>query len=37
MQGETKFCVQAHYVMENICINKHMFAQRELQLTRIEL
>ena len=23
MQGETKFCVQAHYVMENICINKH--------------
>ena len=23
MQGETKICVQAHYVMENICINKH--------------
>ena len=36
MQGETKICVQAHYVMENICINKHMFAQRKLQLTRIE-
>ena len=37
MQRKTKFCVQVHYVMESICINKHMFAQRNLQLTRIEL
>ena len=37
MQRKTKFCLQVHYVMESICINKHMFAQRNLQLTRIEL
>ena len=24
MQRKTKFCVQVHYVMENICINKNM-------------
>ena len=36
MQRKSKFCVQVHNVMESICIYKHMFAQRKLQLTKIK-
>ena len=29
MQGKMKICVQVYDVIEAICVNKHMFAQRK--------